>query len=803
VWIPKLYNGRDRTFFFFNWESGRQALGAVAGFRTLPTEAQRNGDLRGLVDARTGEPIALKDPLGIGIVNNVIPRSALSPQALAYLQFLPLPNTQNGVFNFINTPQSPVSTQDNYTGRVDHNFSTRDVVSARYVFNDTLEKGTPFWGHDERNNLARTQNVSTAYTRTITPRVVNQMRVGWHRLSEAEIFGSTNDPEFDVAGKMGIPLTSRRPKDYGPPSVQIGGPEGGFSTYDLQRQIGPRDRAYEVWQITDGISLQRGRHLLKVGLEFDKRFYSVEQARNPRGRYRFDGIYTGSGMADFLLGYLTNAAINSTPTLTDLSTLWQAYYLNDEWKVSPSLTLTLGMRYDYYQRWRQFNDKIIDIYQSGYLLTDFATPETSPYGRSLMAPDKNNWGPRFGFAWRPHWMQDTVIRAGYGIYYQQEHPNASFSMVEGAQATAGATVIGTQSGPPNVFFSNPFQSLDGAGAVLNNTTSIDPNLRDAYIQQWNFTIQKRLPKNLLFDVGYVGSKGTRLSVAFDEDAFAFNRPIELVDPRTPGLPDINARRPNQKFPRFVEGVKSVGNSNYHSLQTKLERRMARGLTVLTAYTWAKSLSGPHDQGGLIGNGSFIGIPQDYYNMGNEHSLSGFDLSHRFVQTILYEPPAWGSSKLARHLFGGWRLATIIAAQSGFPAGIADGRDTTGTGQQSRADIVLGQAPNLPGDQRTWQRWFNPDAFTLAQWGAFGTSVRTGAIRLPGMVNADFAVDKSFRMGERSRVELRSEFFNLFRHFNPDPGSVDRNVRSRTFGSVGGGVRGVATRVIQLGAKIYF
>jgi len=135
---------------------------------------------------------------------------------------------------------------------------------------------------------------------------------------------------------------------------------------------------------------------------------------------------------------------------------------------------------------------------------------------------------------------------------------------------------------------------------------------------------------------------------------------------------------------------------------------------LTSYTWAKSLSGPHDQGGLVGNGSFIGSPQDYYNLENEHSLSGFDLRHRFVQTVLCELPAVGTGAFARHLTGGWKFATIITAQAGFPAGIANGRDTTGTGQGSRADAVAGQTANLSGDQRTWQRWFNTDAFTLAE-----------------------------------------------------------------------------------------
>lgn len=800
--IPKLYNGKNKTFFFFNWEYGLQALGAVAGYRIVPSDTQRTGDLTGLTDSK-GNPIVLRDPLHIGIVGNKIPQAALSSQALTFLQFEPKANTQNGLFNFLSTPQSPVSTQLNYTGRVDHTFSEKDAVMGRYVFNDTLEKGTPFWGHDERNNLARTQGVAGSYVRTVSPYVINQLRGGWNKMNEQEIFGTTNDPAYDVAGKMGIPLVSRRPEDFGPPSIQISGPEGGYSTYDLQRQIGPRLRSYEVWQFEDTLSWQKGSHSLRMGAEFDRRNYFFNQARNARGTFAFDGTYTGSALADFLLGYVKRANINSTPTRTNMTSWWQAYYFNDEWKIRPNLTLTLGIRYDYFQRWQQDDDKIIDIYQNGFLLTNFVGPDKSPYGRSLLAPDKNNFSPRFGFAWRPQFLKDTVVRGGYGIYYQMEHPNANFSMVEGQQATAGGSVIGSPSGVPDVFFNNPFQQLSTTGA-LNNTTSIDPNERDAYVQAWNFVVQQRLPGDIVLDVGYVGSKGTKLSIAFDEDGMAFNRPIDLVDPRTPGLASINDRRPNQSFLRAVEGVKSVGNSNYNALQIRASRRMGQGLTFLTAYTWSKSMSGPHDQGGLIGNGGFIGTPQDYFNLRNEHSISGFDLTQRFVQTLLYAPTFFHSSRgVTKFLLDGWQLSTIVTAQSGFPAGIDYGVDTTGTGQGSRADAVIGQQPNLPGDQRTWQNWFNTSAFTQAQWGHWGTSARTGAIRLPGLVNCDFSFAKQFGLGEQRRLEFRTEFFNLFNHFNPSPGAVDRNVRSQTFGSVGGGVQGPTTRVLQLGAKLYF
>jgi len=277
-----------------------------------------------------------------------------------------------------------------------------------------------------------------------------------------------------------------------------------------------------------------------------------------------------------------------------------------------------------------------------------------------------------------------------------------------------------------------------------------------------------------------------------------------VDPRTAGLASLNARRPDQEYLRAVTADKSVGNSIYHSLQVKAERRFAQGLTFLTAYTWAKSISGPSDIGGQVGGGNFIGSPQDIYYAQGDRTVSGFDVTQRFVETVIYDIPfARRLHGPAKYVLDGWQASTIMTFQSGFPAPVSFGVDTTGTGVGSRPDVIAGQAPNLPGDQRTWKRWFNTGAFAIAPFGRFGTAPRTDAIRLPGIGTVDFSVNKSFRFKESRSLEFRTEFFNLMNNFNPDPAIVDLNVRSITFGSVGGGVRGITTRVIQLGAKLNF
>lgn len=801
VVLPKIYNGKDRTFFFFNWESGRSTSGAAAGYARVPPAAMRTGDFRGLTNSRTGAPLTLKDPLNIGIVNNVIPQRFLSEQAVTFLKYVPAPNTSVGNSNYISAPQSGISEQDNYTARIDHTLTRKDALSLRYVFNDTREAGTPFWGNDVRDNLSRTKNIASTWTRTFSPTVVNEFRFGWSNMTEYEIFGTTDKKEFDIAGEMKLPLVSRRPKDYGPPSISISnGLDGGYSVYNLQRQIGPRDRGNAVWDFNDILSMQRGRHFVKVGVDILRRNFTFEQARDPRGTFNFDGRYTGSSLADFMLGYLARAQVNPDPTHTDLLGVWQSYFVQDDWKITPRLTVNLGLRYDYLQPFRDSQGRMANIEQNGLFLTKLVTPKDSTFGPALVQGDKNNFGPRAGIAWRPGMLGDTVIRAGYGIYYNQIHPNAPFGMTESSQARNSFDVIGSTSGRPDMFFNDPFRNAGAPGLQLNAVPSNDPYYRDAYIQQWNLTVQRKVPGGFLLDAGYVGSKGTRLSVTIP----GMNRPVELVNPATPGLASLNARRPNPSITRGVQGDKSVGNSTYHSLQTRADRRLATGLTSLTAYTWSKCMSGPSDIGADIGGGSFIGGIQDIYNFVNERSLCGMDVTQRFVQSIIWDVPFFNRAKgFTRTLLGGWQVSSIIVGQSGFVANVAYGVDTTATGVSSRADMVAGQNPNLAGSSRTYQKWFNTAAFAAVPAGRFGNSPRTGAIRLPGVFSIDMSVNKGFRISEARRAELRTEFYNLPNHYNIEPGSVDRNFRSINFGKVGGGIQGLTTRVIQLGLKLYF
>jgi hypothetical protein len=801
VVLPKVYHGKDKTFFFFNWESGYAAQGATPTPLTIPPAAIRTGDFSQVVNAKTKAPIVITDPFsGTPFPGNIIPTSRLSFQSLAFLQFLPQPNL-NGTAsnNFLPTAFKALPYQRNYTARIDHNLSQRDLLSGTYLLNDTYEASVPVWGHDQRNNLGRTQNAQGSEIHTFSPTLINSVRFGWHTFNEAEVFGTTNDPNFDVTGKMNLPGVSRLPEEYGPPTINISGPDGVFSVYNLQRQIGPRTRGNSIFELLDTLSWQRGSHSIKLGMEWNRRNVLFSQSRAPRGSFNFTGIYTGSALADFMLGYVQSDNLNPTHTNTDLTDITQAYYVNDDWKVTQRLTVNLGLRWDYFAPYTQSGDKFADIYQNGFQLGNVFTPANSPYGRGLLQKNMKDFGPRFGFAYRPSMFGESVVRGGYGIYYTSEVSNAIFAMAEGDQATAGASVIGNLNGQPNIFFNNPFAAATNSGG-LPFAVSNDQNLKDSYIQQWNLNIQKKLPGSIVLDAGYVGSKGTRLIVTYPD----LNMPLQILDPRVAGVGSVASRRPDQLFQRAVTADKSVGNSIYHALQVKAERRMGQGLTFLAAYTWAKSISGPSDIGGQIGGGFYIGTPQNPYDARADRSVSGFDLKHRVVTTVLYDIPfAHNMHGAAKYALDGWQLSTIMTAQSGFPSPVTSNLDTTGTGITSRPNLVAGQNGNLPSDQRTWKHWFNTAAFTQAAYGSFGTSPRTNDFRLPGLVNFDFSANKEFRFTERRGLQFRVEVFNLFNHFNPDPQTVDTNLNSATFGAVGGGVSGITTRVIQLGAKLHF
>jgi hypothetical protein len=401
------------------------------------------------------------------------------------------------------------------------------------------------------------------------------------------------------------------------------------------------------------------------------------------------------------------------------------------------------------------------------------------------------------------------VRGGYGIYFTPEIDNAPFSMGEGDQAQAGAQLTGnvglTSPNPaqkvPNILFSNPFPGVTAGGPLTYPfDTSIDQHLQDQMTQEFNLTVQNQLPGKVTSQIAYVGARGTHNFISYNDTNMPFP-----INPASTTL-SINARRPNQTFLRAVQGDFSRGSSTYHSLQTKLERRVSPGLNALVSYTWSKAISGPGDIGGIVGGGNFGAGPLNPYNPRSDRSISLYDVPQRFVGTVLYDVPFFQSSSgLKKLLLDGFQVSTIVTAVSGDASNVSyGGTSNTGTGQASRPDRVFSQTVSLGRGGRTPMEQFNTAAFVAPQPGEFGTSPRTAAVRLPGLFNDDLSATKGFRFGESRNLQIRADFFNAFKHYNPDPSTITTNITSQTYGRINNGLSGgFATRVIQLAGKFYF
>ncbi len=815
LYIPHIYNGRNKTFFFFNWETGYLLNGANVQQAIVPDNNVRAG----IVDAAaltssSGAPLKVVDPVS-GHQFKAGDHVTVDARSAIMMAVTPAPNVTNtsSATNYNTTPVNTLNYQYDYIGRMDHTLSRNDTVSGHYIYDETYSNGPSFFGNDEDNNDAFNHLYEVSEIHVFSPAIVNEFRYGHQNFQEFETFGTTNNPKYNISsGLMQIPFASSDPHFYGGPNVTISGPDGAYRTFADLRNIGPRNRANGINQFVDNLSYQRGKHFLKFGVNIGRRTDYFSQARDPHGTFNFTGQYTGSAMVDFLLGYVGSDSINPTVTRTNISSIIQAYSIQDNWSVTKNLTVNLGFRWDHFAPYTQDDNKYADIYVAANGLNPdrVVTPATSPYGRGLLQPTYHDFQPRLGFAYQPYGLGQMVVRGGYGVYFTPEIDNAPFTMGEGDQAQSGAQITGnvglTSPNPaqrlPNIFFgSNPFPGVTTGGPLTYPfDTSIDQHLQDQMTQEFNLTVQNQLPGKLTSQIAYVGARGTHNFISYND----INMPVP-INPASTTL-SINARRPNQTFLRPVQGDFSRGSSTYHSLQTKLERRIGQGLNVLASYTWSKSISGPGDVGGIVGGGNFGAGPLNLYNPRSDRSLSLFDIPDRFVGTVLYDVPFFRSSTgIKKLLLDGFQVSTIVTAVSGDASNVSySGTSNTGTGQTSRPDRVPGQTVSLGRGGRTPMMQFNTAAFTAPQPGEFGTSPRTGAVRLPGLFNDDLSATKGFRFGETRNLQLRADFFNAFKHYNPDPSTINTNISSQTYGRINNGLSGgYATRVIQLAAKLYF
>ncbi|MCS7023522.1 MAG: TonB-dependent receptor [Bryobacteraceae bacterium] len=804
VRFPGIYNGKDRTFFFFNAELGRLITGTSGNRVLVPPMPYRRGDF-------SDAAVRIFDPLtGQPFPNNVIPASRINPITGGYLKWVPPPNFNEAAVNYISPAVSAPTNQNQYVNRIDHRLNNKNSLYGTYIYNWQYGRTVPTFEFDWIASRVRSQHASLTDTHVFSPTLVNELRLGWHRRRPEQLFGTSYREEYNIANQLGLPGVSKEPRNYGPPTFW----NTGYTLPEV-RYIGPANQHNQIWQVADNLSWTSGTHSLKFGGVIFRRNFSFDEAFNPRGTFTFDGRTTSGGgpavqqhaFAAYLLGLATNATLSPDPFANRMNHWWYSVYAQDDWKVTRSLTLNLGLRYDFFQppveRGKITNFELLGAVPgfivSRQLYGGFPPqdnlPDTPGYPRkSLVFPDKNNFGPHVGFAWKTPKFENLVVRGGYGLYYTQEITN-SFTVL-----TLNPPIVRNFSF--DALFDRPLvvdKVFLGTGTAVTGqfgTQSVDPRLRDAYAQQWNLTIQKKLPAAIYFDIGYVGSKGTNLVIGYDG-----NRPIDVITPG-PGVLPVAARRPFQGF-AGMSVAKSIGNSTYHSLQMKGERRVSRGLSFIASYTWSKALS-TMDQS-TVGGGFFSDGVQNIFDLRGEKAPAAFDLRHRFSLAVIYDLGLWrnSSSKALRTVLGGWQLGTIVTEQTGFASNLARVGDTTGTGISSRPDRIAD--PILPRSARSRDRWFNTSAFAMPTPGRFGNSSRH-PIYLPGLNNVDFLTSKTFAIADRHQLQFRAEFFNFLNHVNL--GAPGRNLQvPATFGRITSAVQGPGhesgQRVIQLALKYSF
>ena len=829
VWLPKkvfgplAYENRERIFFLTNFESFRQRRTDIGRYQ-LPPTAWRGGDFSALANP-------IYDPLtGLQFVGNKIPVGRIHPTSLKLLEFYPAPNLNpTALGNNHEQPNGGLIDRDQFIGRGDFIESDKSTWSGRYSWTDEIQL-TPGLKLNGTKILTTARQVMASNTRTLTSTIVNEARFGYNSFFNSlgrELAGTR-----DVVSELGIPgINSGPPIAWGIPSIGI----TGFSGFGDDTE-GPYVNTNKTFQLIDNLSWTRGSHSFRFGGEMRWDQYNQVGNQFARGGFAFEANVTsnrgaagtGNPFADFLLGYCKRCEVSVSLATAEFRARSQYYYIDDSWKVTPKLTINLGLRYEYSPPWRDNLNRLVNIYvpyadstpnvadrsrhpvfirmgsgdfYEGLTLRFNPLIQTARDGRlggRLVNDDKNDFAPRFGMAWSP--TNKWTIRFGGGGFYSQDTGNPRFDM---ARNLAGRRRDEATPTDRDLTWSTPFRNLAGTVQisnpyVLGNTFG----RRTPYVLQYMLSVQRELKNNLLLEMNYLGSVGRKL-----ESLRAFNESI----PGTVG--SVLSRAPYPEFGR-IQMVDGSGKSNYSGASIKLEKRLSNGLSFVSGYTWSKSI----DNASAIRshNGDTL-FPQNSYNLAAEKALSSFHTSHRAVNSVLYQLP-FGKGKrfmdaggVANVLLGGWEFGTLLNIQTGFPLTITTGSDRSNIGAGfDRPNNVAGRAATLDGNARTINRWFNIDAFTIQPLGTFG-NVGRNTIISPGIVQWDASLLKSFRFAETKNLQFRFEAFNAANNMNwGNPGTgIPQEIRAdgtivapnANFGKITG-TRG-DMRQLQFGLKLIF
>jgi len=775
ILLPKIYNGRNKTFFFFALETGRGSDVQQLLNPTVPLAPWRTGDFSGLLPGTV-----IKDPLAGGgpFPGNRIPASRLNTVALKIQdRFYPLPNYgDTSVLASQNYRELAVRPFDPTTylfGRIDHRFTDKLTFFVRYTWyrqHDTSFQGNlPTIGRqwNDRNDRA----LASSFTFTLRPNLINEFRVGYDFNNNPKTGPVMGKPLVESLGLVG--LVDNLPDYPGIFKVSFSGLGlTGISQPDMAK---PGFRNLPIL-FQDHVSWFRGRHNLKMGGQIE---YVNAQNMGVNGSLygnaTFSNRFTGFPYADFLLGIPTTVSRGPAPILENRTSMYYDLFATDDIKVLPSLTVNLGVRYELHLPWQNSPNymAVFDPNLGKIVVPDGALKLVSPLLPSsyisvveagqtggvwdkstLLHADTNNVAPRIGIAYRP-WGPNTVIRSGFGVYYDVVPPKVQVANIPFIISEPSYT---NPADAPTVILPRVFPAASIIPTTINIPPGMSPHPHQPYSLQYNFTIERQQWGNG-FRISYIGN-GTR------QGFYSAN----LNQPVANGQLYINKPRPFPNYPN-INYVRNGAGHQYHSFNLEAQRRFRGGFTYQAAWVWSRDIS--------------YGTPEDAYNEVRERGVTVDNPTHRLTGNFIYELPFGkgkrflsGRGRLFDLMAGGWQISSIFESFSGqFLTPLWSGPDPTGTAFTSSSTPAVVtirpdqlRSPNLPPGQRSVTHWFDAGAFAAPEPGSFGTSA-PGVIKGPGSWILNSGLYKSFTVWERVRFRWEFTATNVLNHPNwANPGT---------------------------------
>lgn len=768
-----------------------------------------------------------------GLPSNVIPASQLDPLGIKLAQLYPLPNANGLGYNYVS---NPILVQNRNQGdvRIDEVFSPKDTAFYRFSisqqpavipspFGGVADGGGFFSGIEQNNGYSAAVSETHSFSATL----VNELRLGYNRLHSSRFQFNYNQ---DVSGSVDFPGVP-----YAPGTNNGGLPQLTFSDMSTlgSPTYLPSNEIQNTYSVADTFTYIAGKHTWKFGGEIRPEEFTIYQPADPRGSMSFGPQFTdnaadpgtgGSGFATLLTGQPDGGNINNLNNVDYLRHNY-ALFVQDDWRVTPKLTLNLGLRYEYFSPiFERFNAQANFNPSTGQLdipsnenisLTPTLSsilPVNHTASDALVDSDFNNFGPRVGIAYQA--TSRLVFRSASGIFYNGEengpysNPSPGFNppffvsqSFTGPCSLPSYNPAAQDCSVPGIStLSQGFPRTSLTDPNTPNLFSIDPGIRTPYTVQWHATLQYQLTKNSLIDIAYVGSKSTKQYTYLN-----VNQAAPSSDQSAPLAP----RRPFPYVDTSIGYLNSAGNSEYDALQAKWQHRFGNGLSFLVNYTYSHALGDASNANlGAQNNDSFRW--SDYPQW--EHGNLDFDMRHRFVASYSWELPFGRGRKFGSDvnaftdlLIGHWEVEGVTTISSGTWFTVTDGNGNFANSDgQQRPDAVLGQSasgkPCVPGT------FFNTCAFTDPALGSFG-NVGMNTLQGPGTDNSDVSLLKTFRVGEKRRFEFRSECFNVANHANflfAAPGPQNSNnstvLGTPSFGYV---TAARAPRQIQFGLKFYY